>query len=146
VSLLSSVAEPLSWPTTIDGVEVTLSLPFVCAKYRSNVRVVDFWPHKLEDFASWRKNTEFDALSNNSASETDSEDEDDGASEDYQGRKIWEWRFALKLEEYDPKQKDTPPRLWVLVDNIEAQMLVSLDACEYVKMPTSITIFTLRLF
>jgi protection of telomeres protein 1 len=126
---LATVVEQTYWKTTIEGQEVSLQLPFVCAKYRINARVVDFQPPHLEDFASWRKNTEYDALSDYSGSEVDSGDET-RIPEDYRGKKTWEWRFALQLEEYDPKAKSEPTRLWVLVNNTEAQQLVNLDACE----------------
>lgn len=62
------------------------------------------------------------------------ESEDDngkGTLESYRGEKIWEWRFALQLEEFslDEEVKE-PSKLWVLVDNIEGQQLTNLNACE----------------
>ena len=137
---MSTIVEPVPWTTTVEGQQVTLELPFICAKYRANVRVIDFRPRRLEDFAAWRKVTEYDALSDCSGSNSDedaagteSDASDAGASNVYRGRRIWEWRFALLLEGVDDKGKPEPEhdgRLWAVVDNNEAQQLFNLDACE----------------
>ncbi|KAL7625293.1 hypothetical protein AAE478_004509 [Parahypoxylon ruwenzoriense] len=129
VSAISSIIEPIKWPTTVEGQDATLILPFTCAKYRVNVRVVDFHPRKLEDFATWSKKTEYNVLSGDDASDSES---DDGRNtlDAYAGPKIWEWRFAFLLEEADPRHKDGG-RFWAVVDNVEAQQLVNLDASEY---------------
>lgn len=108
--------------------EATLKLPFTCAKYRTEVRVVDFRPRKLEDFALWRQNMESDVLSDYSS---DSDDNDNYNTQGGNSEKgIWEWRFALQLEGADSKSKGEKERLWVVVDNIEAQQLTGLDASE----------------
>lgn len=109
-------------------------LPFDNVKFRANVRVVDFCPRKLEDFATWRRRSEYDMLSDNGMSsdpESDT-DNDEGTLDRFAGQKVWEWRFALELEEVDPKRKknEKAPRIWVLVNNIEAQQLTKLDAVE----------------
>lgn len=119
----------------MQGEEVTLTLPFACAKYRVNVRVVDFRPRKLENFARQRRSTESDVLSDCSSdsSSGSDDDEDPGSPVLHAGRKtktIWEWRFALQLEDADPKSKGEKDRFWAVVDNIEAQQLTGLDACE----------------
>ncbi|GAP84120.2 putative telomere-binding alpha subunit central domain-containing protein [Rosellinia necatrix] len=125
------IIAPVLWETTVQGEDVTVTLPFACAKYRTNVRVVDFHPRKLENFATWRKSTESDVLSDYSSdSDSGSDDAPDGTLARYSGRKIWEWRFALQLEDADPKAKGTKDRFWVVVDNIEAQQLTGLDACD----------------
>lgn len=127
---ISSILKPVPWTTTVDGQETTLTLPFTCAKYRANVRVLDFRPRKLEDFATWRKNTEFDMLSDHSGASDSESDDDQGTLDRYRGDKVWEWRFSLLLEEANPKKKGEDNSLWVVVDNTEAQMLVNLDAVE----------------
>ncbi|KAI0600412.1 hypothetical protein F4775DRAFT_545714 [Biscogniauxia sp. FL1348] len=147
ITLVSSIIEPAHWPTSIDQQEVTLTLPFVCAKYRTNVRVVDFRPHNLENFSSWRKSTEADLLSDYSEdSESGSEDEDRGTLNRYAGTKVWEWRFALQLEEVDPKSKGGLARFWVVVDNIEAQLLTGLDACDLRAQPEELSTLREQLF
>ncbi|KAI2466709.1 hypothetical protein F4781DRAFT_404869 [Annulohypoxylon bovei var. microspora] len=124
-----SIVEPIPWTTTVDGQEVVLTLPFTCAKYRANVRVVDFRPPRLADFTTWRKNTEYDMISDHSGG-SDSESDEDGTLDRYAGKKIWEWRFALLLEEANPKHKGENDKFWVIVDNTEAQMLLNLDASD----------------
>ncbi|KAL2179274.1 uncharacterized protein P884DRAFT_196452 [Thermothelomyces heterothallicus CBS 202.75] len=116
-------------------------VPFVCAKYRAVVRVVDFFPPSLEDFACSRKQTVYDILSDNEAdSDCVSSTSDEGGAVD--GDRIWEWRFALQLEDPAPsghtKQAERPPRIWVLVDNIEAQCLTGLDATDLRQDPETL--------
>ncbi|KAI0396146.1 hypothetical protein F5Y17DRAFT_420509 [Xylariaceae sp. FL0594] len=137
VTPVYAIVEPATWNTTLDGKEVSLTLPFTCAKYRTNARVVDFRPQRLEDFASWRKSTEADVLSDfgsdsSSESESSSEDSDSSDSSQDAGTGVWEWHFALQLEGVDPKSKNNA-KFWVLVDNNEAQQLTSLDACDLRK-------------
>lgn len=62
--------------------------------------------------------------------DSDSESDEDGTLNRYTGRKIWEWRFSLLLEDADPKRKGENDRFWVVVDNTEAQLLLGLDASE----------------
>jgi len=133
VTPVSSIVEPATWKTRVDGAEVIITIPFSCAKYRTVARVVDFRPRQLEDFATWRKSTEADVLSDyggDSDSDFDSEEEDDsGHSTQAREGGVWEWRFALQLEGVDPKSKNND-KFWAVVDNNEAQQLTGLDACE----------------
>ncbi|KAI0205406.1 hypothetical protein F4808DRAFT_283311 [Astrocystis sublimbata] len=147
---LPSVLETVPWKTTLDGTEVTLILPFVCANYRTNVRVVDFRPRQLEDFATWRKSTEFDVLSDydgESSSELldDDEDEDGLSLAQQSGEAIWEWRFALQLENGDPQSKEKE-RLWAVVDNNAAQMLTGMDANDLRQDPDALSDLREQLF
>ncbi|KAK7749719.1 hypothetical protein SLS53_000298 [Cytospora paraplurivora] len=115
-----SILEPVRYDTTFE-------LPFTCAKYRTLARVVDFHPANLEDFAASRKISEFHVLSDNSDGDSDS---DSSSASENDGRRIWEWRFALKLEEASSTSGKgrKPASAWVLVDNAEAQLLTDLDA------------------
>lgn len=118
------------------GERTPKKLPFVNLKYRAEVRVVDFFPCKLEDFAVRRKISEYDALSGN---------EDDGESSDGSsvsgsygggggGTYVWEWRFTLVLEDAVAESKGgAPVRMEVLVDKLEGQCLTGLDPEEYVS-------------
>jgi hypothetical protein len=84
-----------------DAEDRKITLPFINAKYRSRVRVVDYAPRQLEDFAVWV----------NSDDENASDDEDDyeppspppgseaRSHSPRRGRGRWEWRFALQLED-----------------------------------------------
>ncbi|KAI0119887.1 hypothetical protein GGR51DRAFT_495490 [Nemania sp. FL0031] len=147
VTPLPSIIEPVQWKTTVEGEDVTLVLPFACAKYRTIVRVVDFRPRKLENFATWRKSTESDVLSDYSSDSSSSSGDDNHASLDrYSGKKIWEWRYALQLEDVNPKSKGTKDRFWVVVDNIEAQQLTGLDACDLREDPDTLNNLREQLF
>ncbi|KAI0848578.1 hypothetical protein F5Y00DRAFT_82890 [Daldinia vernicosa] len=143
---VSSMLEPVSWTTTVNDQETTLTLPFTCAKYRANVRVLDFRPRKLEDFATWRKNTEFDVLSDYSGASDSESDEEQGTLDRYRGDKVWEWRFSLLLEEANPKKRGDNDSLWVVVDNTEAQMLVNLDAVDLRANPDDLSTLREQLF
>ncbi|KAF2205657.1 hypothetical protein GQ43DRAFT_361865 [Delitschia confertaspora ATCC 74209] len=96
-------------------------LPFVCAKYRARVRVVDFKPDNLEDFAQSLANPSYNDLP------TDSSYEDWDSTP-----KKWEWAFALLLEDAQPtRDPGTPPsRMRVVVSNDAAEYLLKMDATD----------------
>lgn len=129
VRSVESIIEPVFQTMTLAGAPANLQLPFVCGKYRANVRVVDFRPDNLEEFVCSRMVTAEDCLSDNSDS---SSSDSDSARDDYSqgvGNLIWEWRFMLQLEDAAAKDK-TRNRVWVIVDNFDAQCLTGLDATE----------------
>lgn len=94
---------------------------------------MDFHPASLEDFAVSRRRTDNDCLSDNSADDIDPDsDEDDNTRRSGRNR-VWEWRFALKLEEARPpalarKDKGPAATVWVHVGNPQAQLLTDIDA------------------
>jgi protection of telomeres protein 1 len=107
------------------------SLPFQNVKYQSNVRIVDFWPDKLEDFAVGRRASEYEVLSDYSGGESTDNEEDmrlfrEGKG--YGGEKTWDWRFALRVEDAGKKDKGHKESMWLTVDNQAAQMLLNMDA------------------
>ncbi|KAH6686162.1 hypothetical protein F5X68DRAFT_240465 [Plectosphaerella plurivora] len=112
-----------------------LRLPFNCVKYRANVRVVDFYPQELEDFASWRKISEYDCLDGSSTSSISDGDLDGD-------RVFWEWRFALQLQDAAKTSAST----WVVVDNMDAQLLLSFKACDLRDNPNKLSLLRERLF
>lgn len=115
---LASILEPVRYDTTFE-------LPFTCAKYRTQARVVDFHPASLQDFAVGRKSSEYLCL-------TDNSDSDSSESSEGMGKTVWEWRFALKLEEVSSMSINgkKPASVWVVVDNLEGQLLTDLDALD----------------
>ncbi|ETS80140.1 hypothetical protein PFICI_07669 [Pestalotiopsis fici W106-1] len=133
---LSTIVEQVSLTTNIDGEQVQMTLPFTNARYRAHVRVVDYRPRKLHNFAVWRKATEYDMLSDGE-SDPDSGDDDRDTLDAFAGKKTWEWRFALQLEDAGPNAgKNGPPkRLWAVVNNPEAQYLTNMDACDLLANP-----------
>ncbi|EPE33636.1 Nucleic acid-binding protein [Glarea lozoyensis ATCC 20868] len=105
----------------------TLWAPFTNRKYRANVRVVDYFPHRIEDFAIARRVTEYEALSDHSSGE-DSDDNNtrgQGNHGRFASKVVWEWRFALQVE--DAQAKNGEDRVWLLVNNSQAQGLLGLD-------------------
>ncbi|EGS18684.1 uncharacterized protein CTHT_0052910 [Thermochaetoides thermophila DSM 1495] len=158
-STIESILEPTIYNPTVDQQPVGLLLPFVCAKYQAFVRVVDFWPPNLEDFACSRKVSEFDMISDYDGSDMDSsascsKSEEDEAAES-ESRRIWEWRFFLQLEDPTPASDTSNsenstnkprPRLWALVDNAEAQCLTGLDACDLRKDTRALATLRERMF
>ncbi len=132
VSTIPQILEPSFYDTTLDGQSVKLPMPFTCAKYLANVRVVDFRPNRLEEFAVGRKRGDYEILSDNSSSS--SEDEEDRVNGIMGGRKhVWEWRFCLQLEDARPRKESKKvqlERLWVVVDNAQGQCLTDLDASD----------------
>ncbi|KAI8174111.1 Protection of telomeres protein 1 [Colletotrichum sp. SAR 10_65] len=154
-SLIPDILEPATYEATVQGSTVIVKLPFTVAQYRANVRVIDFHPPRLEDFASGRKRTEYDILSDNSDSESDSnsEEEDGGTLDNFVGERVWEWRFALRLQEatfttagkkHSPGTKNNT--FWVLVDNLEAQLLTGLDACNLRTDPDELSKLREKMF
>ncbi|WQF79997.1 Putative protection of telomeres protein [Colletotrichum destructivum] len=148
---VSVILEPAKYATAHQGGPLLLDLPFTCAKYRTNVRVIDFYPRRLQDFARVRKQTECDILSDYSG--TDSEPEEEAVTIDSfvdAGDRIWQWRFALRLQDVTAAAKDSSGQkensFWVVVDNMDAQLLTSLDACDFRVNPDELTRLREKMF
>jgi protection-of-telomeres protein 1 len=93
-------------------------LPFQNVKYRTTVRVVDFFPPDISDFA----------VSYNPDYETSEDDEDDVSST---RRVRWEWRFCLLVEDAKTAPGQSRNRVKLFVSGAEAVFLLKLDAVEY---------------
>ncbi|EGX91443.1 telomere-binding alpha subunit central domain protein [Cordyceps militaris CM01] len=134
---LSTVAELLEqfyFETLIGKDAAKLPLPFTNANYRATVRVTDYLPHSLADFAfPKRKTGMYHALSSDGESEP-SEGGDDEQTMDRHvtSEKIvgWEWRFHLLLEDAQDPDAAHHDKVWVTVDNHAAQCLLSMNACD----------------
>jgi len=99
---------------------VNFELPFICARYRSRVRVVDFKPDNLEDFARPVGDGSDDNF------ETESMSEWDGTQQ-----KKWEWAFCLLVEDaVGGLAQKTRMRIIVAADG--AEHLLRMEAAEYV--------------
>ncbi|KAH6723885.1 hypothetical protein BKA61DRAFT_587294 [Leptodontidium sp. MPI-SDFR-AT-0119] len=105
--------------------------PFTVRKYRANVRIVNYAPERIEDFSVWRRESEYDMLSDYSGGENTDVEEDMRSYSSGKGfaKKIWEWRFWLQVEDASSNTNPKSPkkRLWLLVDNSSAQGLLGLD-------------------
>ena len=74
-----------------------------------------------------RRKTDFDLLSDYSGGEETDIEADQQAYRNGKGfAKVYEWRFALQVEDASPAAKKE--RMWLLVDNPSGQALLSLDA------------------
>lgn len=91
----------------------TYILPFTNASYRTKVRVVDFDPPGLEDFAL--------------LAEPDDDKSEFSQDMSWQSSSLkWEWSFSLQLEEVHAgaSKESEPMRLWANVGHLEAQFLL----------------------
>ncbi|KAK6006348.1 hypothetical protein QM012_006758 [Aureobasidium pullulans] len=97
---------------------VKLELPYLNVKHKVKVRVVDFWPPMLEDFASPAPA----AISSGEHS-----DDDTNTVSPYPSQK-WIWDFFLLLEDIKPNQPGSAPaQLWAHVDHTYAEFLLCMD-------------------
>ncbi|KFY16358.1 hypothetical protein V492_01400 [Pseudogymnoascus sp. VKM F-4246] len=126
--------------------------PFVNANYRANLRVTDFFPHKLENFSVGRKPNEFDCLSDYNPT-SDEEDDTDTVGKDISDFVLrgddslqWSWRFALQVEDASPCESSAKERIWVLVDNGSGQFLLSEDAANLHTTPDVLAAIREKLF
>lgn len=90
-------------------------LPFINAKYRAKVRVVDYEPKALEDFAVQPL--------------LEDEDSIDSISWQYDGTPKFEWYFSLLLEDATKGSMNNKDhnRMWVHVQHEQAQFLFGND-------------------
>ncbi len=90
------------------------------------MRVVNYYPHRIEDFAIGRRASEYDMLSDYSGGEdTDPEEETQKfGSEKRFGKTVWEWRFELLVEDATSIGKE---RLWLSIGNQDAQGLLNFE-------------------
>lgn len=105
---------------------VDCNLPFINATYRTRVRVVDFWPEKLEDFSKSLDDPEYNDV--NVEGETQSSTSYTALS---MGTQRWEWHFCLLVEDAKPPPGTKgPARIPLLVFDKDAEYLLRLDATE----------------
>jgi protection of telomeres protein 1 len=112
-TLHSIIHSPQLHGKTPEGSHITY--PLMLAKFRARVRVVDFYPPKLEDFSRSLQDPEFNDCS---------------AEEDWRmPRPSWEWAFYLLVEDahQDEKMKE---RMKLVVAGPEAEYLLNLTASE----------------
>ncbi|KAF2705905.1 hypothetical protein K504DRAFT_439240 [Pleomassaria siparia CBS 279.74] len=103
------------------GVEITL--PFVNAKYRTRVRVVDFYPKNLEDFAHPMSDPNWNTALN----------ETRGNEQRHESG--WTWGFVLLVEDANVPAGTTPKRLRLFVNNSAGQHLLNMDAVDLRRDP-----------
>ena len=111
-------------------------MPFQNINSRATVRVIDFFPPNLVDFAvPLPRASEYDILSEDEGSGSGSDqlsndvrDERSGADDD---ARRWEWRFALVLEDaLDARHQGKRGTVEVYVAGQDAEGLLNLEAEE----------------
>ncbi|KAK2873391.1 hypothetical protein FQN49_002389 [Arthroderma sp. PD_2] len=127
-----------------DGVE--FQLPFQNVRYRSSIRVVDFFPHDLKDFAV-PFNPDHAILSKGSS---DISDESDGNIHSETCRR-WEWRFCLLVEDGGPNiphipRGQTRERMPLFVSGPDAEFLLQIDPVNLHHSPEALAELREKLF
>ena len=116
--------------TPPDGAPYTL--PFQNINSRGTVRVVDFFPPNLADFAVPRpKASEYAVLSEDERSESGSDWRSNGPDDGSEAEDTeWEWRFALVLEDALGARNQDKARVEAYVTGHDAEGLLKLEAKE----------------
>lgn len=113
-------------------------LPFQNCTYKAKVRVIDFFPRNIANFAAPYKESQYDVLSDHEASDED-EDSAIDLTEDCGSTEIkWEWRFCLVVEDARPQPGCTnrPTQMDLLVADTDGEFLLNMEACD-LKDPTN---------
>ncbi len=116
---MEEILKPELFTRSEDGEEHTS--PFTLRKYRANVRVVDYFPHYIEDFAVGRHINDYEILSDYSSDE----EEHDSSLRRSTGKLVWEWQFELLVE--DASSDGGKEKLWLSVGNKDAQFLLNME-------------------
>ncbi|MCJ1431244.1 hypothetical protein MMC27_000595 [Xylographa pallens] len=139
---------------TPNGTSCTLPFQNTCS--RATVRVVDFFPHDLADFAVRHKTSEFDNLSDNDDDKSNNSDgsgstsvssvSDSDPDSTRKAEVKWEWRFCLLLEDANPSMEKTKDRIKVFVADDDAIFLLKMDAENLRTSPTTLPQLREKLF
>jgi protection of telomeres protein 1 len=99
-----------------------ITYPFMNIAFRSQVRVVDFYPPKLEDFSHSLDDPGYN----------DDPDPEDSSYMDIDMDPIprWEWGFWLLLEDLKKNSRQEHEQMKVLVSGSDAEYLLKLTACK----------------
>ena len=116
-------------------------LPFQNCKYKAQVRVVDFFPDNLANFAAPYRNSEYDVLSD----QEDAESDVDMTQLDGPDVK-WEWRFFLIVEDASQTAGQPPAQMELLVSDEEGDYLLDMEACDLRNNPRELARLKEKLF
>lgn len=94
------------------------TFPFLNVRHRSRVRVVDFFPPELEQFAHSLSNPHWEKRARKPA------------PNDSSSKPRWEWGFVLLLEDAKIPPNTVSEKLRVVVGNDAAQYLLDMNARE----------------
>lgn len=107
-------------------------MPFQNINSRATVRVIDFFPPNLIDFAIPRpRASEFDILSEDECSESGTDQPSDNPDDRSEAEDAqWEWRFGLVLEDALGAGHQERATIEVYVTGQDAECLLKLEAEE----------------
>ena len=121
-------------------------LPFQNSKYHAKVRVVDFFPDNVADFASPWQEDQYAELSDSDAEETNEFDGDISSINNENIR--WEWNFCLLVEDATSSatKKEPKKRMKLLVSDTDGDYLLRMDACNLRRDPHELEKLKEKLF
>lgn len=104
----------------------SFSVPFQNCKYKSKVRVVDFFPDNVEDFAVPLKDSEYDVLSDHGSGPESEVDLSQGCADGVK----WVWRFFLLVEDAQPPKGNDKVgvQMQLLVAGTDGEFLLNQEA------------------
>lgn len=128
--------------TTLSGHKWTA--PFVNARYKTLIRAIDFFPDDLTQLTRWVRRNQYAGLDDENSDMSDvdsdasallgSDNNDESANErdGGDGDKKWEFRFALIVEEANPKAQKAEQRqtMQLIVSGSDAEYLLDEEACD----------------
>ena len=119
------VNNPYLTVKSADG--LVLNLPFINAKYRTRLRVVDHYPFELESFTRSLCDPTFTSKKEHSENQSAKYKslESQGALSDK-----FVWHFFLLVEDADAPKGTTPTRFPLTMDTPRAQNLLQMDPTE----------------
>jgi protection-of-telomeres protein 1 len=88
--------------------------------FRANVRVVDFFPPDIRDFAHRLDNENYN----------DATDPPDGSQMELDDVKTWEWMFYLIVEDCEKGPNGEHAKVPLLVHGQDAEYLLNIEAAE----------------
>ncbi|KAF2011373.1 hypothetical protein BU24DRAFT_426448 [Aaosphaeria arxii CBS 175.79] len=98
--------------------EAEITLPFVNCKYRTRLRVVDFYPRTLEDFTHSMADCDWNVAMNDPDNQNRRRDD------------AWKWAFVLLVEDAVVSSNQEVQRLPLFVTDKDAQCLLKMDATD----------------
>ncbi|KAF2762844.1 hypothetical protein EJ05DRAFT_17047 [Pseudovirgaria hyperparasitica] len=113
------------------------SLPFTNARYRTLLRVIDFYPSTLADFSHCLSDPSYNPPTACDTSDNDVDTEYQTQTLSQHGRRNWEWAFALRVEDALPptnpqpsNSQHKPAQFTLIVPPKSAEFLLKVTACD----------------
>lgn len=135
--------------------------PFQNCRYKSRVKVIDYYPRQLEQFCVKVKQNQYAELSDSESviedesTDNDSDVMDVDSSDEADNKAKWEWRFALVIEDATPGRRNRTndgelPRerrqLDLFITGQDADYLLREEACNLRKNAQALARLKEKLF